>query len=405
MSAVNALNGADVLAAGEGILRLAPTWVPRPFGAPGRRLRLHPADIGILGAARGSICERWLASTVQADNGLLTPAGEGVSQVVAPDGTRLGLDRVVAELGPALIGERLWAAHGGLPMFAKFFDYAVPLPYHVHPDDRAAARVGKRGKPEAYFFPAQMNPHLASGPMALLGLAPGTTRDEVRASLAAAEDPAVHGPRITDLSVAYRMELDTAWDIPAGVLHAPASLCTYEPQGASDVMSVWDPWAGELAVPGELRWRDVPPDRAGDVDALLELLDWEANVDPDFVTARRSRPVVARQWATAGGTASQAWVCFRSSAFSAASLTIPSGGRIELVDELGYGCVAIQGHGRLGPHQLEAITMVRYGDLTHDEYLVSEARARAGVVIENRSASEPLVLLQHFGPGHPALPT
>ena len=33
---------------GEGILRLAPCWVPRSFLMPGRRLKLHPAIREIL---------------------------------------------------------------------------------------------------------------------------------------------------------------------------------------------------------------------------------------------------------------------------------------------------------------------------------------------------------------------
>jgi hypothetical protein len=36
---------------GQGVLRLAPTWVPRSFCVPGRRLRLHPHDLYALGAA------------------------------------------------------------------------------------------------------------------------------------------------------------------------------------------------------------------------------------------------------------------------------------------------------------------------------------------------------------------
>ena len=34
----------QALDAGEGLLRLTPTWVPRSFLHPGRRLRLHPDD-------------------------------------------------------------------------------------------------------------------------------------------------------------------------------------------------------------------------------------------------------------------------------------------------------------------------------------------------------------------------
>jgi len=40
---------------GGGIFRLAPAWVPRGFCIPGRRLRLHPADLYALGANRGGI--------------------------------------------------------------------------------------------------------------------------------------------------------------------------------------------------------------------------------------------------------------------------------------------------------------------------------------------------------------
>lgn len=43
---------------GAGILRLAPTWVPRSFCVPGRRIRLHPDDVFALGGARGGIDER-----------------------------------------------------------------------------------------------------------------------------------------------------------------------------------------------------------------------------------------------------------------------------------------------------------------------------------------------------------
>ena len=56
------------LDAGEGILRLAPTWVPRSFLKPGRRLKLHPQDLYALGTHRGGIDERWFASTTPAAN-------------------------------------------------------------------------------------------------------------------------------------------------------------------------------------------------------------------------------------------------------------------------------------------------------------------------------------------------
>ena len=54
------------LESGEGILRLAPTWVPRSFLQPGKRIKLHPADYYALGKHRGGIDERWFASTTPA---------------------------------------------------------------------------------------------------------------------------------------------------------------------------------------------------------------------------------------------------------------------------------------------------------------------------------------------------
>ncbi len=58
----------SALDAGQGLLRLTPTWVPRSFLHPGRRLKLHPDDLYAYGAERGGIDERWFASTTEAAN-------------------------------------------------------------------------------------------------------------------------------------------------------------------------------------------------------------------------------------------------------------------------------------------------------------------------------------------------
>jgi hypothetical protein len=46
--------------------------------------------------------------------------------------------------------------------------------------------------------------------------------------------------------------------------------------------------------------------------------------------------------------------------------------------------------------------MIRFGELTSDEYFVTRSAADAGVTITNTSNSENLVMLKHFGPGNPA---
>jgi hypothetical protein len=37
-----AARSVEALEKGNGVLRLAPTWVPRAFCVPGRRIKLHP---------------------------------------------------------------------------------------------------------------------------------------------------------------------------------------------------------------------------------------------------------------------------------------------------------------------------------------------------------------------------
>ena len=46
--------------------------------------------------------------------------------------------------------------------------------------------------------------------------------------------------------------------------------------------------------------------------------------------------------------------------------------------------------------KLETPTLIRYGELTNDEYFVTEKAAKEGVVITNTSDTEPIVMLKHF---------
>jgi len=57
----------------------------------------------------------------------------------------------------------------------------------------------------------------------------------------------------------------------------------------------------------------------------------------------------------------------------------------------------------LGAWEVEAPTMIRFGQLTNDEFLVSEEAARAGVRVTNPSHTDPIVMLRHYGPANPEL--
>jgi hypothetical protein len=138
--------------AGGGVLRLEPCWVPRSFMIPGRRLRLHPDDYYACGGHRGGINERWFSSTTNADNGPGTPADEGLSYVRLADGTGFLLKDAVEQAGDLLLGGDVMQREKGWNLLCKFFDNLGPIPHHMHQNDADAKRVGRRGKPEAYYF-------------------------------------------------------------------------------------------------------------------------------------------------------------------------------------------------------------------------------------------------------------
>ena len=85
------------LARTQGLLRLAPCWVPRAFVQPGRRLKLHPDDLYAFGLDRGGIDERWFASTIEAANAGRVP-DEGLSYIVV-ERERVTLRDAVAACG------------------------------------------------------------------------------------------------------------------------------------------------------------------------------------------------------------------------------------------------------------------------------------------------------------------
>ena len=119
----------------------------------------------------------------------------------------------VEELKSQLIGQAMWDEHECLPMYSKFFDNQGALPFHIHHNDEFAARVNAKGKPEAYYFPPQVNNHGGDFPYTFMGLSPGVTKDQVRETLV---NFTRGDNRITDLSAAYCLTPGTGWDIPPG---------------------------------------------------------------------------------------------------------------------------------------------------------------------------------------------
>jgi hypothetical protein len=378
-----------------GLLRLAPCWVPRSFLHPGRRLKLDPRDLYAFGLERGGIDERWFGSTTEAANEGRRP-DEGLSYVVDHD-VRFTLRDAIAARGPELIGARLWQRYGRWPVYSKFFDNMGPIPLHMHQDREHAALVGLEGKPEGYYFPPQHNAVGNAFPYTFFGLSPGTSRADVRSALERWHDG---DNRILDLSAAYALTPGTGWLVGPGILHAPGSLCTYEPQWGSDVFGMYQNLVEGREVPRALLTKDVPVERHADLDHLVAQLDWEANVDPLFKQHHFLAPVPV------GDTPSEGWVDrwvvygrVRGEQFATArELTIEPGVTVRLRDPGASSAIVVQGSGRANGVALRSPGMIRFHELTEDEVFIPEPAALGGVLWENTSAVEPLVVLRYFGP-------
>jgi hypothetical protein len=388
----------EALAAGEGLVRLAPCWVPRSFLMPGGRLKLDPRDLYALGAHRGGIDERWFSSTTNADNGPGTPQDEGLSYIDF-NGKRLLLKEAIESAGDEFLGSDVMSEHGGWNLLCKFFDNLGPIPHHMHQSDEFAKKVGRKGKPEAYYFPPQYNFKGNNFPYTFMGLEPGTTTDDVRACL---ERWNQGDNGILDYSKAYKLIPGQGWQIDAGILHAPGSLVTYEPQVNSDVFGMFQSMVEGRAVPWDLLVKDVPPEHHHDLDYLLAMLDWDKNVDPEFGKNNKRIPIPVRNEAEmADAGYSEKWVVYSRKVYSAKELTVLPGRSAVIKDAAAYGLIVVEGHGQIGKMDVETPTIIRYGQMTKDELFISAQAAKAGVKITNRSDVQPLVMLKHFGPGNP----
>jgi len=394
----------SALDAGGGLLRLTPTWVrltptwvPRSFLHPGRRIKLHPDDLYAYGGDRGGIDERWFGSTTEAANeGRVWH--EGLSFCLF-EGKKFLLRDAVSEAGVRLIGQDLWTKYERWPIYSKFFDNMGPIPHHMHQTFEDAALVGQEGKPESYYFPPQYNNVDNNFCYTFMGLEPGTTKDDVRKCL---QNWNRGDNGIQDLTRAYRLKRGTGWLIPPGVLHAPGSLCTYEPQWGSDVFGMYQSLVEGRVVPWSLLVKDMPEDKHQDLDFIVGQLDWEKNVDTHFKESNYLEPIIDAERSGAGYT--DRWIVYGRvdgrQLFSAKELTA----KCTLQDPSSTSWITVQGKGQMGSLNLQTPAMIRFGQNTEDEVFISYEAATAGVEIIN-TGSEPLVGLRYFGPDvHKNLP-
>ena len=210
------------------------------------------------------------------------------SELCQPEkGKKFLLKEAVETAGDVLLGADVMKREGGWNLLCKFFDNMGPIPHHMHQTDEFAKLVGQKGKPEAYYFPPQYNQIQNNFPHTYMGLEPGTTKDDIRRCL---ERWNQGDNGILAYARAYRLVPGEGWQINPGILHAPGSLVTYEPQVNSDVFAMFQSEVEGRIVDWELLTKDVKPEFSKDIDYLISMLDWDANINPEFAKTNKTFP-------------------------------------------------------------------------------------------------------------------
>src|SRR3954451_7469176 len=103
-------------------------------------------------------------------------------------------------------------------------------------------------------------------------------------------------------------------------------------------------------VPWDLLVKDVPADKHRDLDYLVEQLDWEKNVDPNFKANNYLEPIV-HAGSEAEGYVDK-WIVYGKvdgkQYFSARELTVYPGRSVTIKDAGASGVIVTQGRGTIG---------------------------------------------------------
>jgi hypothetical protein len=153
-------------------------------------------------------------------------------------------------------------------------------------------------------------------------------------------------------------------------------------------------------VPWSLLVKDMPKSKAKDIDFIVDQLDWDSNVDPKFKDHHYLEPVPVADTRSEGFV--DRWIVYGkidgAQLFTAKELTVDPGVTCTVKDNGAYGAICVQGSGKINGEPLNSPKMIRFVEMTEDEYFCSEDGAKAGVRFENLSQTEPLVVLRYFGP-------
>jgi hypothetical protein len=144
----------------------------------------------------------------------------------------------------------------------------------------------------------------------------------------------------------------------------------------------------------------MPKNKHTDLDFIVDQLDWDKNTDPNFKDNHYLEPVPVDDTRKEGFV--DRWIVYGKvdgeQLFTAKELTVEPGVKCTVKDSGAYGLICVQGTGKINGQPLNSPKIIRFTELTEDEYFCSEDGAKSGVTFENTSETEPLVTLRYFGP-------
>ena len=150
---------------------------------------------------------------------------------------------------------------------------------------------------------------------------------------------------------------------------------------------------------------NVPDEYKNDLEYIVNMLDWDINLDSEFKKHYRRKPKPTKDIDRMREEGyEEYWIAYGSPYFSAKELRILPRRKAYIKEPSAYGLIVIQGYGTFRKLSISSPTLIRFGQMTEDELFVTYERAKQGIWIENLSKTEELVMLKHFGPDNKEAP-
>ncbi len=217
-----------------GLLTLKPILVPKPWG--GNRLRASGKAAQVNRDTTTRYGESWEVADLPGH--ALSASSMGRTLVASGAHRGKSLRQVIAELGPALLGNASPTPAGDFPLLFKLLDTAEHLSIQVHPDEgHASGHKGWFAKTESWYVL-----DAAPGAAIFKGFRPGIGMDEIR--------EAAGTPALADLLQRIPVQSGDFHHIPAGTVHAlGAGVTVAEVQTPSDTTFRLYDWTEEYHRP------------------------------------------------------------------------------------------------------------------------------------------------------------